>query len=98
MRCARDDGELVLAAQQLRRLLVEAENLPVGAADDQHGGSLDLRQPRGGEVRSSPSGNHRADAPAELGGGAERGGGTRRGAEVPEGKSVKARLRLRPSG
>ena len=61
-------------------------------------GAWTCRQPRAGEVRSSPPGDHRADASAELGGGAERGGGTCRGAKVPEGKIAKARLRLRPAG
>src|SRR3990172_11335875 len=66
MRRARDDGELVLAAQEGRGLAVEFEDDVVPAADDEKRGRLDEPHARRGHVGASAARDDGSDLPAEL--------------------------------
>jgi hypothetical protein len=94
----RHEDELLLAAQRCECLLVELYHAPVGAADDQQRGCLDLPEPVRGEVRATTTGDHRPDVIAELGGGAESGGGPGRGPEVADSRLAQLRVPPRPAG
>ena len=94
---AGNHGELVGSGEPARRPSVELEHLPVLAADDQQGRSLDLPKSRAGKVGAAPAGNDRGDTFRRSGRRAERRGGTCRGAEETDRQIVDLRSLGDPS-
>jgi len=82
MRRARDDGELVLAAQEGRGLAVELENGLIVASDDEERGRTDEPQARRGHVGPAAARDDGSDFPRQLRSRPEGGGSSGARAEV----------------
>jgi len=88
MRCARDDGQLLLATQRRVGFHIQFDDLRVMAAYNQKRGRLHLGQGVSRQVRSSTSRNDRTDAITQLGRSNQRGRSASTGSKIADGQPL----------
>jgi hypothetical protein len=96
VRGAGNHRQLRRRLEPLQSELVEAEDVDVGASDDQQGGRPDSRQAIRREIGAAAAGHDGLDAVRLLSGRDKRRRGTGTGAEVTRAKAREPRLARRP--